>query len=108
MAAETRFASVLFASFLLWLPALDAFLGGDLDAASVGVRFTGAVAVVWGGMSLVTTIAAGYRVESPLATDSVRRTPTCRSDDRSASPVQGSGPPPDEPLSAPASSRSDE
>lgn len=81
MAADTRLAAVLFGSFLLWLPALTAFLRGDLDAGAVGMRFAGAVAVVWGGIALVTGIVTGYRKEPLAAGEAGGRQPGRRADD---------------------------
>lgn len=93
MAAETRLATVLFGSFLVWLPALGAFLGGDLDAGAVGVRYAGAVAVVSAGMVLITTILAGYRADATAEVGSGHQASNRRSDDPSVAPMQGPGAP---------------
>lgn len=67
MGTETRLATVILGSFLLWSPVLTAFLRGEVDAGAAGLRFAVAMAVVWGGMALVGTIAAGYRAEPATA-----------------------------------------
>lgn len=61
MASESRLAAVLFSSVLLCLPALNAFLRGDLDAGAVGIRLAGAAGIAWGAIVLVSGIVAGYR-----------------------------------------------
>lgn len=63
MGAEMRLPAVVVGAFLLWLPALSAFLRGDLDAGALGVRFAGAAAVVWAGITLVAGIVSGYQSE---------------------------------------------
>ena len=87
MPADTRLAVVLFGSFLLAFPALNAFLRGDLDASAVGMRFAGAAALAWVAITLVTSIVTGYRAEpvpAPVeATGQARR----RADDPPAGPV---------------------
>ena len=105
MPPETRLAAVLFGSFLLWLPALTAFLRGDLDAGSVGVRFAGAVVVVWAAIVLVSSIVSGYRPEPVHAGEHGGEQEGRRADDTTPGPRPPAEAPPAEDL--PATSVSD-
>lgn len=64
MAADSRLAVVVFASFILWLPALGAFLRGDLDPGAAGMRLLGAAGVVCIGMAVLVSIVTSYRPQA--------------------------------------------
>lgn len=102
MPAETRLAVVLFGSFLLAFPALNAFLRGDLDAGAVGMRFAGAAALTWLAITLVSSIVTGYRAEPILAPADATEPRRRRAEDPPTAPSPAS-----EPTAAPEPAVSD-
>lgn len=101
MASENRLAAVLFSSVLLCLPALNAFLRGDLDAGAVGIRLAGAAGIAWGSITLVSGIVASYRsvpvpASHPVAVpvDASQR-PRRRGEDQPVEPEPATAPGPD-------------
>lgn len=104
MASESRLAAVLFSSVLLCLPALNAFLRGDLDAGAVGIRLAGAAGIAWGAIALVSGIVASYRSVPVPAADGVApvaapvdtsQRPRRRGEDQPVEPEPATAPDPD-------------
>ena len=106
MGTETRLATVIFGSFLLWFPVLTAFLRGEVDAGAAGLRFAVAMAVVWGGMALVGTIAAGYRSE-PVTAEAGGVPQERRVTDRSSDRAPHAGAPAEDPTTSLSDGASD-
>lgn len=72
MTPENRLATVLFGSFLLWLPALDAMMSDELEPGAAGIRYGAAVVFVWAAVRIVERIVHGYvtppvEAEAPAA-----------------------------------------
>lgn len=60
MTPEHRLAAVLFGSFLLWVPALDAMVSDELEPGAALIRYGAAVAFVWAAVRIVERIVHGY------------------------------------------------
>ena len=58
--SDTVRGLVLLVSVLLWLPVLRPLLAGQLTTAEAGVRYVGALALAWGGASLLSKVIAAY------------------------------------------------
>lgn len=69
MSMELRRPAMLVGAVLVWLPALSAFLRGDLDAGAVTVRFAGAVAIAWAGVAVVASVISAYTVPNVAVAD---------------------------------------
>lgn len=65
MNAETRLAVVLFGSFVLWIPALNSVLRGELDVGAAGIRWSIGAAMVWAMLAAMNQLISGYAVATP-------------------------------------------
>lgn len=93
MAPDIRLAVVLFGSFTLWLPALTAFLAGDLGAGEVAGRYAASLAGTLLAVTVLSAVVRGYRTEP----DEVATTPDGRAERRSEDSVTSPGGPPGDP-----------
>ena len=62
MGAETRLAVVLFGSFVLWIPALNSVLRGELDAGAAGIRWGIGAVLVWTMVAVLSQLIGSYAV----------------------------------------------
>jgi hypothetical protein len=67
--SDTVRGLVLLVSLLLWLPVLRPLLAGELSTTQAGVRYAGALAIAWGGASLLSKVVASYTPDPPDAPD---------------------------------------
>lgn len=89
---EARLGAVLFGSFILWLPALDAMIAGDLEPSAAGVRYGVAVVFVWVAFRSMERLLAGYAAPPTAAEGGTAEPERATDGDRSeagASPVGG-------------------